>query len=132
MRFVRVPPYESGVKMTNFYFSRQNGEFLWGQECSPHFLNQNEELSKKIGACKCIYTPPPLIGLNDTQVFSCTSISRRALCPLLTDSLMVSQTTSSVLYLWPNSPSTSVNIIHSFIVAFVCLFMFCVSGPQLH
>ena len=49
MRFVRVPPYESGVKLTNFTFSWQNGEFLWGQTCSGHFLNQNEELSKKIG-----------------------------------------------------------------------------------
>ena len=56
MRFVRVPPYESGVKLTNFTFSWQNGEFLWDQKCSPHFLNQNEELSKKIGACICIYT----------------------------------------------------------------------------
>ena len=56
MRFVRVPPYESGVKLTNFTFSWQNGEFLWDQKCSPHFLNQNEELSKKIGACICTYT----------------------------------------------------------------------------
>ena len=56
IRFVRVPPYESGVKLTNFTFSWQNGEFLWDQKCSPHFLNQNEELSKKIGACICIYT----------------------------------------------------------------------------
>ena len=56
LTLVRVPPYESGVKMTNFQFSWLNGEFLWGQKCSPHFLNQNEELSKKIGACICIYT----------------------------------------------------------------------------
>ena len=47
LTLVRVPPYESGVKMTNFQFSWLNGEFLWGQKCSPHFLNQNEELSKK-------------------------------------------------------------------------------------
>ena len=56
LTLVRVPPYESGVKMTNFQFSWLNGEFLWGQKCSPHFLNQNEELSKKIGSCICIYT----------------------------------------------------------------------------
>ena len=48
MMFIRVPPYESGVKLTNFTFSWQNGEFLWDQKCSPHFLNQNEELSKKL------------------------------------------------------------------------------------
>ena len=56
VRFVRVPPYESGVKMTNFSFSWQNGEFFWSQKCCTHFLTQNEELSKKIGACICIYT----------------------------------------------------------------------------
>ena len=56
MRFVRVPPYESGVKLTNFTFSWQNGEFLWDQKCSPHFLNQNEELSKKNLARLYIYT----------------------------------------------------------------------------
>ena len=39
--------YESGVKLTNFKFSWQNGAFLWGQKCTPNFLNQNEELSKK-------------------------------------------------------------------------------------
>ena len=56
LMLVKVPPYESGVKMPNFQFSWLNGEFLLGQKCSPHFLNQNEELSKKIGACICIYT----------------------------------------------------------------------------
>ena len=55
VRFVRVPPYESGVKLTNFTFSWQNGELLWGQKCSPNFLNQNEELSKKL-ARVCVYT----------------------------------------------------------------------------
>ena len=68
--------------MTNFDFSQQNGRFLWGQEFSPHFLNQIEELSKKIGACKCIYTriyantlqgglnepPQPLIGLKISTI----------------------------------------------------------------
>ena len=47
--FVRVPPYESGVKLTNFSFSWQNCEFFWSQQCCTHFLTQNEELSKKIG-----------------------------------------------------------------------------------
>ena len=47
---------ESGVKMTNFSFSWQNGEFFWSQRCCTHFLTQNKELSKKIGACICIYT----------------------------------------------------------------------------
>ena len=56
MRFVRVPPYESGVKLTNFVFSCQNGEFWWGQKCCTHLLTQNEELSKKIGACIYVYT----------------------------------------------------------------------------
>ena len=80
MRFVMVPPYESGVKMTIFELSWQNGEFLWGKKCSPHFLNQNEELSKKIGACICIYTrvyantrqgghivPPPALNRVKTR-----------------------------------------------------------------
>ena len=78
MRFVRVPPYESGVKLTNFIFSWQNGEFWWSQKCCTHLLTQNDELSKKIGACICIYTriyanmwqgglirpPPSWIGLT--------------------------------------------------------------------
>ena len=41
------PPYESEVKLTNFVFSWQNGEFWWGQKCCTHLLTQNEELSKK-------------------------------------------------------------------------------------
>ena len=28
MMFVRVPPYESGVKLTNFVFSWQDGDFF--------------------------------------------------------------------------------------------------------
>ena len=93
MRFVRVPPYESGVKLTNFTFSWQNSEFLWDQKCSPHFLNQNEELSKKIGACICIYTrvyantwqggliqPPPTLnrvnyGISRITRFLCYFLS---------------------------------------------------------
>ena len=88
LRFVRVPPYESGVKLTNFKFSWQNGAFLWGQKCTPNFLNQNEELSKKIGACMCIYThvyantwqggpigpPPRWIGLNSLIHFELSII----------------------------------------------------------
>ena len=33
VRFVRVPPYESGVKLTNLSFSWQNCESFWGQKC---------------------------------------------------------------------------------------------------
>ena len=51
MRFVRVPPYESGVKLTNFVFSWQDGEFFWGKKCCTLFHTENEELSKKIGTC---------------------------------------------------------------------------------
>ena len=83
MRFVRVPPYESGVKLTNFVFSWQNGEFWWGQKCCTPLLTQNEELSKKIGAYiliyNCVYAntwqggqicpPPPWIGLNQNFPF---------------------------------------------------------------
>ena len=47
MRFVRVPPYESGVKLTNFYFSWENGAILLSGKCCPLFHTQNEELSKK-------------------------------------------------------------------------------------
>ena len=55
MRFVRVPPYENGVKLTNFIFSWENGAILLSGKCCPLFHTQNEELSKKIGACICIY-----------------------------------------------------------------------------
>ena len=90
MRFVRVPPYESGVKLTNFVFSWQNGEFWWGQKCCTHLLTQNEELSKKIGAYILIYIrvyantwhggrsapPPPWIGLMKRWIcIRCTSTS---------------------------------------------------------
>jgi len=54
--FVRVPPYESGVKLTNFVFSWQDGDFFWGKKCCTLFHTENEELSKKIGTCICIHT----------------------------------------------------------------------------
>ena len=111
MRFVRVPPYESGVKLTNFTFSWQNGEFLWDQKCSPHFLNQNEELSKKIGACICIYTrvyantwqggliepPPPWIGLKSFSEL-CLLMWIRKLTPKAVEKLQL-------LHLWDFSPA---------------------------
>ena len=43
MRFVRVPPYESEVKLTNFVFSWQDGEFFWGKKCCTLFHTKNEE-----------------------------------------------------------------------------------------
>ena len=46
--FVRVPPYESGVKLTNFVFSWQDGDFFWGKTCCTLFHIENEELSKKL------------------------------------------------------------------------------------
>ena len=86
LMFVRVSPYESGVKFTNFIFSWQNGEVLHPVGAT-HFLTQNEELSKQIGACICIYTrvytntwqrgahcapaPPPWIGLITLQWNMC-------------------------------------------------------------
>ena len=84
VRFVRVPPYESGVKLTNFSFSWQNGDFFWSQKCCTHFLTQNEELSKKNWRVyMCLQSrvrkyvtgggtsaPPPWIGLKDVSAVS--------------------------------------------------------------
>ena len=39
--------YESGVKLINFVFSWQDGEFFWGKKCCPLFHTEKEELSKK-------------------------------------------------------------------------------------
>ena len=41
LRFVRVPPYESGVKLTNFYFSWVNGAILLSGKCCPPFHTKN-------------------------------------------------------------------------------------------
>ena len=56
MRFVRVPPYESWAKWTNFLSSWENGDFFWGQNCCTLFHTQNEEKSQKISTCIRIHT----------------------------------------------------------------------------
>ena len=33
--FVRVPPYESGLKLTNFFFPGKTVQFYWGESAVP-------------------------------------------------------------------------------------------------
>ena len=58
MRFVRVPPYESGVKL---YFPGKMVNFFGAKSvlcymCYTLFRTENEELSKIIGTRICIHT----------------------------------------------------------------------------
>ena len=48
MRFMRVPPYESWVNWTNFYFSCENGDRLLSQKSCNLFHTKIEEKSQKI------------------------------------------------------------------------------------
>ena len=41
MRFVRVPPYEKKAKLTNFYFSWENGAILLSGKCCPLFHSKH-------------------------------------------------------------------------------------------